>query len=284
MKAVIPAAGLGTRFLPATKAQPKEMLPVLDKPAIQYVVEESARGGISDILIVTGRGKRAVEDHFDRSYELEGLLKSKGDHETIELLHYIEDLAEIHYVRQKESLGLGHAVLKAKHHVGDEYFACLLGDTITVGKDSVIGKMAEISRTRGCSVIGVERVPRAKVESYGIIAGDPIGDGMWRMTDMVEKPSVDEAPSDLAAFGRYILSPRIFEILENTPPGRNNEIQLTDALRTLLKEEEMIAVEITDPHFDIGSVADWLLAMNELAMSDPGLRPVLEDRLRELLK
>ncbi len=284
MKAVIPAAGLGTRFLPATKAQPKEMLPVLDKPAIQYVIEESARGGITDILIVTGRGKRAIEDHFDRAYEIEAMLRDKGDTDTIKLLRSIEDLAEIHYVRQKESLGLGHAVLKAKHHVGDEYFACLLGDTITVGEDSVIGKMAEISRTRGCSVIGVERVPRAKVESYGIIAGDPIGDGMWAMTDMVEKPSVSEAPSDLAAFGRYVLSPRIFEILENTPPGRNNEIQLTDALRTLLKEEEMIAVEITDPHFDIGNVADWLLATTELAMADPDLRPAIEDRLRELLK
>lgn len=284
MKAVIPAAGLGTRFLPATKAQPKEMLPVLDKPAIQYVVEEAAAGGLDDVLIITGRGKRAIEDHFDIAAELESFLEEKGDEVNLELVRGINRIATMHYIRQGESLGLGHAVLCAKNHVGDQAFAVLLGDTITTGKASCMGSLMKLQKEHGCSVIGVEQVPADKVDRYGIVAGVPLGGGLWKITDMVEKPAIGSAPSNLAIFGRYALSPKIFECLERTPPGRNGEIQLTDAMKILLQEEEILAFEITQPHYDIGNKFDWIKATIELSLLDPELGPVIAPFIKGLVQ
>ncbi|MGB4362984.1 MAG: UTP--glucose-1-phosphate uridylyltransferase GalU, partial [Methanothermobacter tenebrarum] len=234
MKAVIPAAGLGTRFLPVTKAQPKEMLPVYDKPTIQYVVEEAVASGIDDILIVTGKGKRSIEDHFDRSFELEYFLKKNGKRDFLKEVEAISELADIYYVRQKEQRGLGDAIYCAKKHIdGEDAFTVLLGDTITSSKIPCIRKLIDIYNEYGSSVIAVEEVPMEKVERYGVINPKPITRNLYLVEDLVEKPPADEAPSNLAIIGRYLLESEIFDHIKDTPPGVGGEIQLTDAMRRL---------------------------------------------------
>ena len=234
MKAIIPAAGLGTRFLPVTKSQPKEMLPVVDKPVIQYVVEEAVAGGVTDILIVTGRGKRAIEDHFDRSVELEDELEAAGKERELATVQSIADIAEVFYVRQKEPRGLGHAVACGAALTDDEPFFVMLGDVL-VPDGSILPRLREVHERTGASVIAVVPVPEADVSRYGVIAGEDLGDGVWRISGLVEKPPANEAPSNLAIFGRYLLTPAVMEILAKTPPGKGGEIQLTDALVALLK-------------------------------------------------
>ncbi len=231
IKAVFPAAGLGTRFLPATKASPKEMLPLVDKPLIQYVIEEAVASGIEEIIIITGRGKRAIEDHFDISYELENILREKGKKELLAEVQHIANMADICYVRQKEPLGLGHAVLCAKNLVRDEPFAVLLGDDIIDAKVPVLKQMLEVYKTYNATIIAVQEVDRNQVSNYGIIKAEPVEERVYRISDMVEKPKLEDAPSNLAVIGRYILTPHVIELLGKTRPGRGKEIQLTDALR-----------------------------------------------------
>ncbi|MEK9957125.1 MAG: UTP--glucose-1-phosphate uridylyltransferase, partial [Actinomycetota bacterium] len=234
--AVIPAAGLGTRFLPATKAMPKEMLPIVDKPAIQFVVEEAVAAGLDDLLFITSRGKRALEDHFDKNIELEAALAAKNDNERLALAQESNDLAHIHYVRQGQALGLGHAVLMAEHHVGDQPFAVLLGDDLIDERDPILPRMIEVRERFGGSVLCLMSVPHDDISLYGCVAvSDTDSDDVVEVTDLIEKPSVDEAPSDYAIIGRYILDPAVFEILHNTAPGRGGEIQLTDALVELAR-------------------------------------------------
>jgi UTP--glucose-1-phosphate uridylyltransferase len=280
MKAVIPAAGLGTRLLPATKAQPKEMLPVVDKPAIQYVVEEAVSSGIKDILIITGRGKRAIEDHFDKSIELEYILKKTGKSQGLEEITRISDMANIFYIRQKEQLGLGHAVLCAKEHINYEPFAVLLGDDLIINDKPCIKQLLSIFERFKSSVIAVERVPKDRVHKYGIIKGNQIETNLYEIQDIIEKPKEEEAPSNIATIGRYILSPAIFDCLEKTGPGVGGEIQLTDAIKLLLSSEKVYAYEFSGRRFDIGSKEDWIRATIELALE----RPDLKDNLMEFLK
>ncbi|MGV3560249.1 UTP--glucose-1-phosphate uridylyltransferase GalU [Larkinella arboricola] len=265
-KAVIPAAGLGTRFLPATKAQPKEMLPIIDMPTIQYVVQEAVDSGIEDILIITGKGKRSIEDHFDRNYELETRLEEKEDEALLVEMRRLSDMADIHFVRQKELNGLGDAIYYARHHVGNEPFAVLLGDTIM---DSVIPVTQQLIDTydqyRG-TVIAVEEVPSDKVNRYGIVGGTTLSDSIMELTTLVEKPALDAAPSNLAIAGRYILTPDIFSAIEQTPKGKNNEIQLTDAMLLLLKRENIYSHRIEGKRHDIGNKLDFLKTTVEFAL------------------
>lgn len=284
MKAVIPAAGLGTRFLPATKAQPKEMLPVVDKPTIQYVIEEAVASGIEDILIVTGRGKRAIEDHFDRSIELESHLEKSNKHSHLEELIELAELAQIHYIRQKEPKGLGHAVLCARNHVGKQSFAVLLGDVITLSDPPCIKILWDIHEKYKASVIAVEEVPREKVSLYGIVDYEPVSDNLYKVKDIVEKPSLEEAPSQIATLGRYVLTPTIFKILEKTPPGLNNEIQLTDALRALIKEEPLYAYHFKGARYDIGNKLSWLIANIEIALEREDLKEGLKKYLERIFE
>ncbi len=284
MKAVIPAAGLGTRFLPATKAQPKEMLPVVDKPTIQYVIEEAVASGIEDILLITGRGKRAIEDHFDRSIELESHLEKSNKHSHLEELIELAELAQIHYLRQKEPKGLGHAVLCAQNHVGNESFAVLLGDVITLNDPPCIKILWDIHEKHEASVIAVEEVPKEKVSLYGIVDYEPVSEGLYRVKDIIEKPSVEKAPSQIATLGRYVLTSTIFEILEKTPPGLNNEIQLTDALRSLLEKEPLYAYRFSGMRFDIGNKLSWLIANIEIALKRDDLRSGLKEYLKSIFK
>lgn len=285
-KAVIPAAGLGTRFLPATKATPKEMLPVVDRPAIQYVVEEAAAAGLSDILLITGRGKRALEDHFDRNHELEQILAAKGDDARLGLVTQSADLAHIHYVRQGDPKGLGHAVLQAADHVGDEPFAVLLGDDLIDERDALLTRMQEVRERHGGSVIALMRMPREQISLYGVAAVRATEEpDVMRVTDLVEKPPVDEAPSDYAVIGRYLLDPAVFAVLERTQPGRGGEIQLTDALRELatMPAEQgggVRAVVFTGRRYDTGDKLGWLQATIRLAVR----RPDLGDDLRRWLR
>jgi UTP--glucose-1-phosphate uridylyltransferase len=265
-KAVIPAAGLGTRFLPATKAQPKEMLPVLDKPAIQYVVEEAVRAGIPDILIISGRGKRSIEDHFDRSFELEYYLESKGKQAELEQIRGVSGLATIHYIRQRDPLGLGHAVAVSEPHVGREPFAVLLGDDIMAESNPLLVRMLEIHERYGRSVIAVQEVPRSDINLYGSIQPEWAEDDLARVVSIVEKPHPDEAPSNLAAIGRYILTPEIFDALRRTGPGRGGEIQLTDAINILAQEQAVYALIFEGGRYDIGNKLDYLKATVELAI------------------
>ena len=265
MKVVIPAAGLGTRFLPATKAQPKEMLPVVDKPAIQYVVEEAVEAGMTDIIIITGRGKRAIEDHFDKSYELEHKLRESGNKEALEEVQRIASMADIFYIRQKEQLGLGHAILCAKKHVGKEPFAVMLGDDIVVNDHPCIGQLVDVHEKYSASVVGVERVPKALVSRYGIISGKKVKDSVYRVDDLVEKPAPEDAPSDMAIIGRYVFEPDIFHFLERTAPGKGGEIQLTDAMRLLCRKKGLYGLRFSGRRFDIGSKADWIRATVELS-------------------
>jgi UTP--glucose-1-phosphate uridylyltransferase len=283
MKAIIPAAGLGTRFLPVTKAQPKEMLPVVDKPVIQYVVEEAVAAGVTDILMVTGRGKRAIEDHFDRSVELEELLERSGSDELLRQVRAISGLAEVFYVRQKQPRGLGHAVLCGAGHVSDEPFFVLLGDVI-VPRNDCLPRLADVHERFGGSVVAVTPVEPALVSRYGVIAGEEVEPGVWKVTDLVEKPAVGQAPSTLAIFGRYLLTPKVMEILPQVPPGSGDEIQLTDALKELLKTEDIYAVVDADPGYDTGNVLAWLEANVTLALASPEHGPALRAVLEHLLE
>ncbi|HHY17416.1 MAG TPA: UTP--glucose-1-phosphate uridylyltransferase GalU [Firmicutes bacterium] len=271
-KAIFPVAGLGTRFLPATKAQPKEMLPIVDKPTIQYVVEEAVQSGIDDFLFITGRDKRALEDYFDHSSELEHHLMDKGKTELLELVHSISCMCQMYYVRQKKPMGLGHAVWCAKQHIGQEYFAVLLGDDIVVSSKPCLKQMIEVHRDTKKPVIALRRVPRENVSSYGVIAGKPLSNGMWEITDLVEKPSPENAPSDLAVIGRYILPPDIFPILEHLEPGVGGEIQLTDALRKLAHKEPIIGYEFEGTRYDVGEPKGFLVATVEMALARDDLR------------
>ena len=266
MKAVIPAAGLGTRFLPATKAQPKEMLPIVDKPAIQFVVEEAIESGIDDIIIITGRGKRAIEDHFDRSFELELELEKKDKKDLLRQVRDISELADIHYLRQKEMKGLGHAVYCARDHIGNQPFAVLLGDTIVESNPPCIKQMMNYYGKYKASIVAVEEIPRDKVASYGVVDPEQVEEGVYRVKDLVEKPRPDEAPSNLGIIGRYILTPGIFDVLEHTKPGKGGEIQLTDALRTLRQREDMYACKFTGRRYDIGNKLDYLKACVEFGL------------------
>ena len=283
-KAVIPAAGLGTRFLPATKAQPKEMLPVVDKPAIQYVVEEAVRAGLRDVLLVTGRSKRAVEDHFDRMPELESALAAKNDDHRLAMVRESADMADMHFVRQGEARGLGHAVLCAASHVGDEPFAVLLGDDLIDPRDPLLETMIDVQAERGGSVVALMEVPREQIRMYGCAAtdGEPDGD-VVRVTGLVEKPEPDEAPSNLAVIGRYVLSPAIFEELRRTPPGRGNEIQLTDAMAGLLAREPLHGVVFRGRRYDTGDRGDYLKAVVRLAVERPDIGPEFMAWLREFV-
>ena len=280
-KAVFPAAGLGTRFLPATKAQPKEMLPLVDKPTIQYVVEEAVASGLSDIIIVTGRGKRAIEDHFDAAFELEYYLADRGKTEELEQIRTISALASVSYVRQKEPLGLGHAILCTRALVGDEPFAVFLGDDIIGGAPTpCMRQLLDVFARHGGPVIAVERVPRERIHQYGVIAGRNVGGRVWEITDLVEKPRAEEAPSDLAIIGRYVLTPDLFEILATTAADRRGEVQLTDGLRTLRRQRPMYAVEFEGRRYDTGDKLGFLKATVEFALA----RPDLGDEFRAYLK
>lgn len=279
-KAVIPAAGLGTRFLPATKAQPKEMLPILDKPTIQFVVEEANAAGLSDVLIITGRGKRAVEDHFDKAIELEIILEKKNDTERLRQVEESTSIANIHFIRQKEPLGLGHAVLCAKDHVGGEPFVVLLGDNIVERDHPCIPELIDQYILRKCSILGLQEVPDEKLQDYGIIEGTEVEDGIYRITDMIEKPDPGEAPSNLAILGRYLLTPGIFPCIEETEPDKRGEIQLTDAIKRLGKTEDIFGVVYTGKRWDVGDVPGFLKATVDFAL----MRDNLRDDFIEFLK
>ena len=282
-KAVIPAAGLGTRFLPATKAQPKEMLPLIDTPTIQYVVEELAKSGIPDVLIVTGKGKTTIEDHFDRSWQLEEALTEGGKTDDLNLVRGIAALANIHYIRQKKTAGLGDAIRCARSFVGDEPFAVLLGDTIVDGEVPITRQLAQFYDTWRCPVIGVERVPKEKVGRYGIIAGKQIDNGTYIVNDLVEKPKPDEAPSDLAIGGRYVLTPDIFDYIDQTSPGKNGEIQITDALKLLCKQGRLYAYRFEGKRHDIGNRLDYLKTTVEFALKRDEVKKEFRDFLLEVL-
>jgi UTP--glucose-1-phosphate uridylyltransferase len=265
-KAIIPAAGLGTRFLPATKAQPKEMLPVVDKPAIQYVVEEAVRAGITEILIITGRGKDAIEDHFDRSFELEYYLETKGKFDELKEVREISEMATIHYIRQRDPLGLGHAVAVAEPFAGGEPFACLLGDDLIVRTTPLLEEMVKVHGRYGRSVLAVQEIARDEISLYGVIRPEFVDDNLARVSSIIEKPSPDQAPSNLAAIGRYILTPEIFDAIRETKPGTGSEIQLTDAINLLANEQAVYAYVFDDGRYDVGNKLDYLKATVELAI------------------
>ncbi|MCW2778327.1 MAG: yngB [Frankiales bacterium] len=281
-KAVVPAAGLGTRFLPATKALPKEMLPVVDRPAIQYVVEEAVRAGLTDVLMITGRGKRPLEDHFDRNVELEHALEAKGDDAKLAAVRHSSELATVHYVRQGDAKGLGHAVLAAAPHVGHEPFAVLLGDDLIDERDQLLEQMVAVQQERGGSVVALMEVPHESISMYGCAAVEGSGD-VVRITGLVEKPPVDEAPSDLAIIGRYVLSPGIFDILRTIPPGRGGEYQLTDAIQAQIASEPVHGVVFRGRRYDTGDRLDYLKACVLLASERDDLGPPLLAWLRELV-
>jgi len=283
-KAVIPAAGLGTRFLPATKAQPKEMLPIVDKPTIQYIVEEAIQSGIEDIIIITGRGKMAIEDHFDKSYELEATLDAKGKKELLNQIEFISNLASIYYVRQKEPRGLGHAVWCARRFIGDEPFAVLLGDDVVISEKPCLQQMIDIYSTNQCSVLGVRLVDSADVDKYGIIKeGANIGERLHEVIDLVEKPKASDAPSRLAIMGRYILTPQIFNIIEKLPPGLGGEIQLTDAIKILSKHQRVLAYEFQGTRYDVGDKLGYIKATVEFALARKDLGNDVKEYLQTLV-
>jgi UTP--glucose-1-phosphate uridylyltransferase len=282
-KAVIPVAGFGTRMLPAAKAVPKELLPVLDRPTIQYVVEEAARGGINDVLLVTSRDKRAIEDHFDHHHELESRLKSSGRDSLLKSIHELTQQVQIHSVRQLELRGLGDAVGQAEHHVNGEAFICMLGDTLFSGHPTPARQLADAYAQLGTSIIGLEEVPLDKVGRYGIVGGEMIGDGLMRIDELIEKPSRDKAPSRLAIAARYVLTTGIFECLRKTPAGRGGEIQLTDALKLQLAREPIHGVVLKAQRHDIGNPIDWLKTNLLFASRDPDLWTAIEPMLRDLL-
>ena len=279
-KAVIPAAGLGTRFLPATKAVPKEMLPVVDTPVIQLVVEEAVRAGLDDVLMVTGRGKRALEDHFDRHVELEQALEAKGETARLAAVQRPTDVAQLHYVRQGDPKGLGHAILVAEAHVGQEPFAVLLGDDLIDPDDELLSRMLEVQEREGGSVVALMRVPREQISLYGCAAVEGSGD-VVRITGLVEKPPVEEAPSDLVIIGRYVLAPTVFEVLHRTPPGRGGEIQITDALHEMAASEPVHGLVFDGRRFDTGDRLEYLKTVVTLASERADLGPDLLAWLRE---
>ncbi len=278
-KAVIPAAGLGTRFLPATKAVPKEMLPVVDKPTLQYVVEEAVAAGINDILIIVGRGKSTIQDHFDHSFELEHSLEANGKFAELEQMRSISQLADIHYVRQGTPRGLGHAVGTARGHVGNEPFAVLLGDDMMHERAGHLSNMLDMHERLQGSVIAVRKVPEHEISLYGCIAPGDTVEGDITISGIVEKPPLNEAPSDMAVMGRYVFSPEIFDAIDNTPPGRGNEIQLTDAIALLIQTQPVYAYVFEHGRFDVGNKLDYLRATVEFALE----RPELADDFRRVL-
>jgi UTP--glucose-1-phosphate uridylyltransferase len=282
-KAVIPAAGLGTRFLPFTKAVPKEMLPIVDKPALQYIVEEAVGAGIDDILIVTGRNKQDIEDHFDRSPELEAALERSGKHDLLKEVRSIAELANVHSVRQGEPKGLGHAVSMARAHVGGEPFAVMLGDDLMIDESKLLREMTETFQREGASVIAFKAYPPTEISAYGVAACEPVRPGLVRLTGIVEKPSPEDAPSDLAVMGRYVFTPEIFDALDRTEPGKGGEIQLTDAIAILLKDQPVYGLVFEHGRYDAGNKIDFLRATVDLALDRPdlaGFRDVLADIVR----
>ncbi|MBV7271539.1 UTP--glucose-1-phosphate uridylyltransferase GalU [Clostridium sp. PL3] len=274
-KAIIPAAGLGTRFLPATKAQPKEMLPIVDKPTIQYIIEEAVASGIEEILIITGRNKRAIEDHFDKSVELEDQLQNNNKKELLQMIQSISNLADIHFIRQKEPRGLGHAVSRAKTFVGDEPFAVMLGDDIVDSEVPCLKQLIDCFNEYKTSILGVQPVHESQVSKYGIVKGINIEDRVYKVKDLVEKPKIEEAPSNIAILGRYIITPKIFEILEETEPGKGGEIQLTDALKKLSSQEAMYSYSFEGTRYDVGDKFGFLQANIEYALKRKDLRDEL---------
>jgi UTP--glucose-1-phosphate uridylyltransferase len=278
-KAVIPAAGLGTRFLPATKAQPKEMLPVFDKPSIQHVVEEAVRVGLRDILIITGRGKSSIEDHFDRSFELEGHLEASGKDEELEEVRAIGDMADIHYVRQGEPLGLGHAVSMARQHVGDEPFAVMLADDIMIDDSKLLSDMLAVHERHSSSVVALKEFPPEEISAYGCVRAEPVEEGLVRVFEVVEKPQPEEAPSNLAVMGRYVFTPEIFAATDGLEPGTGGEIQLTDAIGVLAQEQAVYGHVFQDGRYDVGDKLDYLRATVDVALARQDVGP----RFRELL-
>ncbi len=283
-KAIIPAAGRGTRFLPATKAQPKEMLPIVDKPTIQYIVEEAIASGIEDIIIVTGRNKQAIEDHFDKSYELEEELKKKGDNGLLNLVQDISNLVDIHYIRQKEPKGLGHAIYCARSFIGNEPFAVLLGDDIVDSRVPCLKQLIDVYDKYGTTVLGVQHVPDEDISRYGIVSCREIENRVFRVDDLVEKPEKENAPSNIAILGRYIISPDVFRHIENTAPGKGGEIQLTDALRSLMHEEAMYAYDFEGKRYDVGNRMGFIVATVEMALKRDDLKEELTQYLRSVVK
>jgi UTP--glucose-1-phosphate uridylyltransferase len=280
-KGVFPAAGLGTRFLPATKAQPKEMLPLVDKPTIQYVVEEAVASGLEEIILVTGRGKRAIEDHFDAAFELEYYLADRGKMEELAQIKTISELASVSYVRQKEPRGLGHAILCARPLVGDEPFGVFLGDDVVATDGSpCMRQLLDVFERHQGPVLAVERVPRSRIHQYGVIDGRSLGDGVYEVRDLVEKPRAEKAPSDLAIIGRYVLTPDLFPILAETSEDARGEIQLTDALHTLRQQRPMYALVFQGKRYDTGDKLGFLKATIEFALA----RPDLADEFRAYLR
>lgn len=282
-KAVIPAAGLGTRFLPATKAQPKEMLPVVDKPAIQYVVEEAVRAGIDDILIITGRGKRSLEDHFDRNFELEHFLELKGKEDDLAEIRRLAEMADIHFIRQGEPLGLGHAVGIARKHVGDNPFVVMLGDDIMDNRSTVLNDMMTTFEHSGGSVVALREVPSTEISSYGCVDPEVLDDNLVRIVGIVEKPAPVDAPSNLAVMGRYVFTAEIFDMIDRVQPGVGGEIQLTDAIALLLDTQDVYGWVFSEGRYDIGKKLDYLRAMVELAVEREDLGPDFMAFLRQFV-
>lgn len=283
-KAIIPAAGLGTRFLPATKAQPKEMLPIVDKPTLQYIIEEAVQSGIEEILIITGRNKKSIEDHFDKSVELELELEAKGKYDLLQEVRKISDLVNIHYIRQKEPRGLGHAILCAKSFIGNEPFAVMLGDDIVENEKPCLQQMIEVYAQYKTTILGVQEIPRTDVSKYGIVDGKLIEDRIYKVRELVEKPSVEEAPSNVAILGRYVITPAIFEILERTSPGKGGEIQLTDALNVLAQQEAMYAYIFEGRRYDVGDKQGFLQATVEMALRREDLRDEFLSYLQRVIE
>lgn len=283
-KAIIPAAGLGTRFLPATKAQPKEMLPIVDKPTIQYIVEEAVASGIEDIIIVTGRTKKAIEDHFDKSIELEMELEKKNNKELLEIARSVSQIANIYYIRQKEPKGLGHAVLTAKTFIGHEPFAVLLGDDVIDAEKPALKQMMDIYDKYHSTVLGVQTVERKDVSKYGIIDGIQLENRVYQVKDMIEKPKIESAPSNVAVLGRYIIEPEIFDFLEKQEVGAGGEIQLTDALRKLSEVQKMYAYDFIGRRYDVGNKMGFLQATVEFALKRPELRDEFLEYLNHIIK
>ena len=278
-KAIIPAAGLGTRFLPATKSQPKEMLPIVDKPTLQYIIEEAIESGIEEILIVTGRSKKSIEDHFDRSVELELELEQKDKTEMLKMVQDISNMVNIHYIRQKEPKGLGHAIYCAKSFIGNEPFAVLLGDDIVDSEKPCLKQLIEAYNEYKTSILGVQEVDKQDTDKYGILDAKYIENRVYKVKDMIEKPKVEEAPSNIAILGRYIITPDIFDILENQEPGKSGEIQLTDALKTLATHEAIYAYNFEGKRYDVGDKLGFLEATVDFALK----RPELRDQFMEFL-
>ncbi len=283
-KAVIPVAGLGTRFFPVTKAMPKEMLPIIDRPVIQYVVEEAIASGIDDLIIITGRGKRAIEDYFDDSPELEMYLKKGRKKQHLDVIKEISAIPDIHYIRQKEPLGLGDAILRAEKHIGDDPFAVLLGDDIIVNSVPCTQQLIRVFGEYGCSTLAVEEVPAKKISSYGIIRGRSINETLYLVEDIIEKPDAHQAPSNLGAIGRYVFTPEIFDCIKNTSPGHGNEIQLTDSIRQLRNTQEVYAYTFKGDRYDTGDKSEYVKAIIDFALLNPEMRTDILGHIEEVYR